>query len=556
MRNRISPVVLVLLAAGCAHPAPAPASASLDLVVAVTTDVHGRLRGWNYESNRPDSLRGLTRAATIVDSLRAAAPGRVILLDAGDLLQGNSLTYVAARITPNAPHPVVAAMNAMHYDAAAVGNHEFNYGVPFLERAIAPAFFPFLAANTYHVDGSRAFRAWTIVERGGTRIGVVGATTPGSMVWDRDNLAGRIVIHDIIPELRRAVDEVRAVGASVVLVTIHAGLDEPSSYDTVTTGVPSENVAARVAREVPGIDLIVYGHSHKEMADTVINGVLLMQPKNWATSVAVAHLQLVNDGTGSRVAAKHSSLVQAAGHTESPAVLAATEVAHRATVAWVTTPIGRTPVVWRADSARVADTPLIDFILEVERRTAGSDLASTAAFSLDAALDSGAITPGMLQALYPYDNTLRAVKISGRQLRDYLEQSARYYRTAPDGSVSVDPTIPGFNFDIVSGADYTLDVSRPAGQRVTRLEVRGTPVAPTDSFTMALNNYRQTGGGGYAMLSGAPLVYDKQEGIRELLIDEVRRKGTIMPSEYFTPNWRLEPASAVGALYRQLRRAR
>ncbi len=546
------------LAAGCALGAAGGTgggSDTFDLVVAGTTDVHGRLRGWNYESNSPDPARGLSRAATIVDSLRRAAPGRVILLDAGDLLQGNSLTYVAAKVAPaDAPHPVVAAMNAMRYDAAAIGNHEFNYGVPFLDRTIRQAKFPFLAANAYRPDGGQAYTAWTMVDRGGARIGIVGATTPGSMVWDRDNLKGRVVLKDAVAELRSAVADVRAAGANIVLVALHSGLDGPSSYDTVTTGVASENVAARVAREVPGVDLILYGHSHQEMADTTINGVLLMQPKNWATSVAVAHLALLRVDGIWRAAGKDSKVIQAAGHAENPAVLAATDAAHRAAVAWVMTPIGRTADRWRADSARVVDTPLIDFILETERKAAGADLASTAAFSLDASLDSGTITAARLQALYPYDNTLRAVRISGRQLRDYLEHSARYYRTAADGTPSIDRTVPGYNFDIVAGADYTLDVSRPVGQRVTRLAFKGRAVTPTDSFTLALNNYRQTGGGGYAMLSGAPVVYDKNEEIRQLLVDEVKRKGTINPWNYFTRNWRIEPAREVAPLYQQMRR--
>ena len=293
MRNRLSlGAAATIAAAGCVAAPSLPAQApAFDLVVAATTDVHGRVRGWNYETNREDAARGLSRAATIVDSLRAAAPGRLVLLDAGDLLQGNSLTYVAARVSPRAtPHPVVAAMNAMHYDAAAVGNHEFNYGVPYLERVVAQATFPFLAANAYRPNGARGFPAWAIVKRGGAKIGIVGATTPGSMVWDRDNLKGRLVIRDIVPAVRKAVTEVRAAGAEVVLVTMHSGLAGPSSYDTVSTFVPSENVAGRVAREVPGIDLIVYGHSHQEVGDTLINGVLLMQPKNWASSVAVAHL--------------------------------------------------------------------------------------------------------------------------------------------------------------------------------------------------------------------------------------------------------------------------
>ena len=555
MRIHPSLAAALLLAAAARAGAQSPAATTFDLVVTAATDVHGRLRGWNYESNRPDPVRGLSRAATIVDSVRAAAPGRVILLDAGDLLQGNSLTYVAARVSPDsAPHPVIAAMNAMRYDAAAVGNHEFNYGVPFLQRTLKQARFPFLAANAYRPDGTRAFPAWTIVQRGSVRVGIVGATTPGSMVWDRDNLAGRITLRDIVPEVRAAVREVRAAGADVVLVTMHSGLDGPSSYDTVTTRLPSENVAARVAHEVTGIDLILYGHSHLELPDSLVGGVLLMQPKNWATSVGVAHLALSRRDGRWVVGDKRSTVVQSSGHSESAAVLAATEAAHRATLAWVTAPIGRTAVRWSADSARVVDTPVIDFILETERRVAGTDLASTAAFSLDATIDSGPISAARLQALYPYDNTLRAIRITGAQLRAYLEQSARYYTTSPTGVVGVNPGIPGFNFDIVSGVNYVLDVSRPVGQRVTKLEFRGNPVQPGDHFTLALNNYRQTGGGGYAMLSGAPVVYDRQQEIRQLLIDEVRRRGTIKPSDYFTRNWRIEPTAAVASLYTQLRR--
>lgn len=558
MRNRSSLVLAVLaFSASCAHPATTVSgdAGSFDLVVAATTDVHGRIRGWNYETNRADPARGLARAATIVDSLRRAAPGRVVLLDAGDLLQGNSFTYVAARVAAaDAPIPVVSAMNAMRYDAAAIGNHEFNYGLPYLRRAVHQASFPFLATNAYLPNGRHAFTSWAMVQRGGAKIGIVGATTPGSMLWDRDNLAGQLVIRDVVPEVQAAVQDVRAAGADVVLVTVHSGLGEPSSYDTVSTGMPSENVSARIAREVPGIDLVLFGHSHREVADTVINGVLLMQPKNWATSVAIAHLGLRREGGKWRVTGKRSSIVQAAGHAEDSTVVAATAAAHRETVAWVTAPIGRTPVAWSTDSARVADTPLIDFINEVERRAAGADLASTAAFSLDASLDAGSITAARLQALYPYDNTLRAIRISGAQLRAYLEQSARYYVTSPSGQVSINPEIPGFNFDIVSGVDYTLDLSRPAGQRVTRLEYKGRTVAPGDSFTLALNNYRQTGGGGYSMLSGAPVVYDRQQDIRQLLIDEVRRRGVITPADYFTRNWEIVPASAVSSLHAEMRR--
>ncbi len=556
MRIR-TPVCLPLFVLACAPSQLPRATEPVDIVVATTTDVHGRLRAWDYYANQAETIRGLTRAATIIDSVRAANAGRVILLDAGDLLQGNPLAYVAAKVSANKVNPVIAAMNVMQYDAAAIGNHEYNYGVPYLDSAISQAKFPFLSANTYRIEprGVHAYRAWHIVERQGLKVGIVGATTPGVMLWDAENIRGRLRFGDILPAVRTAVQEVRDAGADIVLVTVHSGLNEPSSYDTVSTGVPSENVAARIAREIPGIDLVLYGHSHKESAGTTVGQsmligfkqstwtgeTLLIQPKNWATSVAIAHLRVSRKSGRWAVSARSGSIVKAEGHAEHSAVLAATDPSHRETVAYVTTPVGTTAERWSADSARRKDTPLIDFILETERKAAGTDLASTAAFSTEAALGPGPITIAQVAQLYPYENTLRAVRITGKQLRDYLEFSARYWRTAtsPTEALQADPEIPGYNFDIVSGVDYVIDVSRPIGSRITRLDYRGAPVRDSDSFTMALNNYRQTGGGGYAMLRGAPVVYDGQTEIRQLLIDEVKRRGELRAADYFRQNWTL-----------------
>ncbi|HEU4995975.1 MAG TPA: 5'-nucleotidase C-terminal domain-containing protein [Gemmatimonadaceae bacterium] len=530
---------------------------SLELFVASTTDMHGWMRGWDYFANRPDTTRGLSRVVTIVDSLRRAQPDRVIFVDAGDNLQGAPLATVAVRDSA-LPNPIIAAMNAARYDAAAIGNHEFNHGLPYLRRAIEQASFPLLAANAYAPDGRHAFAAWRMLTRGGIRVAIVGATTPGSMIWDRDKLAGRVDVRDIAPSVRNAVAEARRQGAVVVVVVMHSGLAESSSYDTVATGLPSENVAARVAREVPGIDVVVFGHTHRELADSVIGSTLLTQPRNWAASVSIARLVLTRPSPGGpwTVVSRGARIVHARGHTEDSAIVAVTQSAHERTVAYVTAPLGATPLAWRADSARVMDTPIADFVLEVERRTAGADLASGAVFSLNADFGPGAITMADIAELYPYDNNvLRAVRISGRQLRDYLEFSARYFRAAdqhPDDMI--DPSVPGFNFDIVQGVDYTIDISRPIGSRITNLSRGGRPVVDTDTFTMALNDYRQSGGGGYAMLRGAPVVYDQQQVIRQLLVDEVRRKGILRPEDYFKPNWRLAPDSLVGPTYRSMRR--
>jgi 2',3'-cyclic-nucleotide 2'-phosphodiesterase/3'-nucleotidase len=512
---------------------------SISLRIAATTDAHGHVRGWDYYDNRSESTWGITRAATIVDSLRDANPDRMILLDAGDILQGTPLAYVAARMSESGNNPIIAAMNAMDYDAAAIGNHEFNYGVPYLDSAVAQARFAMLAANVTRTDSGRAYRPYAIINRAGVRIGIIGATTPGSNLWDASNLAkAGMRVGDIVPAVRAAVARARADGVDATVVVLHSGLDEPSSYDTTSTAVASENVAARVAAEVPGIDVLIYGHSHRENSGRMIGRTLVVQPKNWATSMAVVTLPLV---CGSDLRWKTSSatsvLIQSAGHAEQSVVVQAVDQAHRATLAYVNSAIGTTPDAWRADSARIGPTAIIGLILDVERRAANADLASTAAFDLHAGLGPGPITVAQLAQLYPYDNTLRAIRISGEQLREYLEQSNRYYRTDPNGTLIPDTSVAGYNFDVVSGVNYTVDVRQPVGQRVVTLTYRGRPVTATDSFTLAINNYRQTGGGGYSMLSGAPVVYDKQQDIRQLLIDDVQRKHELDKSDYDMHNW-------------------
>jgi len=548
----------------CARPAPlpsptiaavaAPPPDTVQLVIAGTTDVHGWLRGWDYFANAPDSTRGLTRVATIMDSVRAANPDRVVLVDAGDDLQGTAITSIALRDSLQS-NPIIQAMNALRYDAAVIGNHEFNYGLSYLHRAVAQATFPMLVANVFRPNGARPYMSSAVVTRAGARVAIIGATTPGSMIWDRDKLLGRVEVRDILPTVRASVSDARAQGANVVVVVLHSGLDGPSSYDTVATGVASENVAARVAREVPGIDLVVFGHSHRELPDTTIGGALVQQPRNFAGSVSIATLTLVREGSRVRVAAKRGHVIRARGHAEQEAMLALTENAHERAQTHVAEALGTTPVAWRADSARVMDTPIIDFVLEVQRRVAKTDLSSTSAFNLNAGFGPGPITRADIAELYPYENNrLRAVRITGRQLRDYLEFSARYFRAGAPRDSLIDPSIPGFNFDIVSGVEYVIDITKPIGARITSLARNGEPVRDADTFTMALNDYRQSGGGGYAMLQGAPVVHDEGRLIRELLVDEVRRAGTLRPTDYFQRNWRIAPDSMAAAAYRSMRR--
>ena len=239
--------------------------------------------------------------------------------------------------------------------------------------------------------------------------------------------------------------------------------------------------------------------------------------------------------------------MRSVGHRESAAVVAVAERGHESARAYAHMVIGRTAVAWSSDSSRVADVPIMDFVAETMRRASGADLASVAAFSTEVKIPAGPVTVAQMAQLYPYENTLRVLRITGAQLKAYLEQSARYFRISGTGDaarISADPTIPGYNFEIVTGADYVIDLSRPIGDRITGLAYKGHAVRADESFTMALSNYRAGGAGGYFMLLGAPLVYDRQQDIRQLLIDEVARRRTLDPADYFTQNWRIVPPSS------------
>lgn len=545
-------------------PVPLPPALGADtahVVIVATTDVHGRVLGWDYVKDA-EAPGGLSRTATILETLRGQYPDQVLVVDAGDLLQGNPFAAYFGREERRQPHPVVDALNALQYDVATPGNHDFNFGLELLDAAARDASYRYVSANIVKARGdSLLFPPSAIVSRGGVRVGVTGFTTPGVMVWDRALVAGRIRVLPIAETAPRALRGLAEAGVDLKVVLIHSGLGGASSYDT--TGIGAEHAAASLAALEPRPDIVIVGHSHRELRDSVINGVHFVQPKNWAQSLAVVHVWLVRADTGKRetedgrrdsgyrVVSVRSDLIPLASVAELPRVVRRVQAAHERVRAWAGTPLGTAGAGFEARFARAQDTPLIDFINEVQRRRAGADLSVTAAFDVGAGLPEGGgeVRLRDVAGIYPYENTLRAVRVSGRQLKDFLEHASRYYRTYEPGRPVVNDSVPGYNFDILSGAEYAIDLTQPVGQRIRGLKVRGRPVAATDSFTLALNSYRQEGGGGFAMLQGARVTYDRGENVRDLLVEEIRKAGTLAASAYFTPSWSILPP-ARGAVHR------
>ncbi len=538
------PVSLPTAALVCVATACGPADISTSLTILGTTDVHGHLIPYDYATDQP-AENSLAQVATLIDSVRRASPND-ILVDSGDLIQGTPLDEYQARVAADPVHPVISAMNRLAYDASAIGNHDFNYGIPFLESAMSASEAPFLAANIY-VDGTDDLwvAPFRVVERGGLRVGILGLTTPGVMVWDRANVESRLRFEDMVESARRWLPVLQREDPDVVVVIAHAGLGPGSSYDQ-ESGAPEENALARLAVEVPGIDVIFAGHTRSSIPGERIGGTLVLHAGAHANHLAVAELTVRRTRDGVEVESD-GRVISTAGVPAHPDLLSLAEPAHARAVEWLSRPIGYTPDVWNAETARLEDTPIADLIARVQLEVTGAEVSAASIFRTDAGFGPGPITRRHILGLYTYPNTLRSIRLSGADLRAYLERSSEYYRTLPAQRL-INPTIPGYNFDMLDGVEYALDLTRPLGRRVTSLRFEGRPLADHDTVALALNNYRQGGGGGFEMLAGAPVIYRDEIDVATRIIEYVLRMDTLRISDVFRRNWELRPATAVERL--------
>ena len=514
------------------------------LIILGTTDVHGHLVPYEYATDEP-TRNSLAQVATLIDSVRSVEE-HVVLVDSGDLLQGTSLDEYQARVELDPVHPVIAAMNSLDYDGSAIGNHEFNYGIEFLETTLAAAEIPFLAANI-HAFGtdSLVFEPYTIVERDGIRIGIIGFTTPGVLIWDRDNVQGRLDFIDMVDAARRWIPRMREDGAEIIVVAAHSGLGPGSSYGEVE-GVPEESSLARMAVEVPGIDVIFAGHTASAIAGERIGGTLVLHAGRHADHLAVAELTVRRTRAGLEISSA-GRVIPTFDVEPHPDMVELVSDAHERTIAWLGEPIGYTPDHWSSAEGRVEDTPIADLVARAQAEVMGAQLSASAVFRTGIEFGPGPITRRDILGLYVYPNTLRAIRVSGEQIRGYLERSALYYYTLP-GDELVNDSVPGYNFDIIDGIDYVLDLTREPGQRVVELSYAGQPVTATDTFSLALNNYRQVGGGGFTMLADAPVIYADETDIAGRIVDFVTARDTLRIEDVFTRNWELRPMAEIRRL--------
>ena len=520
------------------------ASGQETVTVVATTDVHGHVMHWDYVTDR-EAPWGLTRAATVVDSIRREVGDRVILVDAGDLLQGNLFGRFFGTVRRVARHPVVDALNALRYDAFTPGNHDFDFGVAFLDTSMAYAQFNVVSANVYGAN-RLVFREYVTVARGGVRVGITGGTTFGTALWNRDQLRNSRVIRPPVPEIQRALVRMQADGIDLKIVLLHSGLSASSTPGA--RDLESENIATQLAYLPIKPDIVVLGHSHQMIHDSVINGVHFMQPEPWARSLAVARVTL-DRGDGARLVPQsiRSVNLPLADVPPDDDLGQRLSDAHAAVRAWGALPLGTAPDGWQGVFSRAMDTPLVDFVNHVQLVATGAQLSATPAFTTTGGFEPGLVRVRDVHGVYPYENTLKVVQISGNALRQYLEHSATYYQTYASNRPAITSGFAGYNYDMIEGVDYVLDVSMPPGARVRQLTFDGRVVQPNDQFSLAVNSYRLVAGG-YEMLGGLRVIEEFERSVFDLLVEEVRRVGTLVTESYFDPTWTLVPEAAARAV--------
>lgn len=531
MRQRT--VVLILLAFVAANVA-----AAAELTVLFTSDMHARVLPYDDVRQRPG--RGsIAQVKSFVEATRAQVDN-LLVLDGGDAIQGTPLAhYALTSELGDGRDPTIAAMNLVGYDAAVLGNHEFNFGLGVLRRSLEQSRFPWLGANLVGAQGERlAVHPHLLLKRGGVRIAVLGLTNPNIPHWDPPSHLGAVTFTDPVAVAMAQVTALRE-RADLIVVVLHAGFERDLS-----TGEPDgsdyENFAWRVS-QVPGIDLLLTGHTHEDIPPRKLGNVIVAQPGRWAELVTRIDLKLEKRKGRWQIASWAGSNHPVADQPVHPAVVAAVEKVQGRVSAELARVVGELGAPLVLGGVPTRDDATVDLVHAVQLAATGAQLSLAAPLtSARYEVPAGPLPMRALHGLYPYPNTVLMVNLTGAQLRDVVEHAVRGWQgldcARPQGCTLLrDPRLPYYNFDTLQGATYLVDPLAPVGQRVRNLRVGGRPVEPAASYTLAVNSYRAVGGGNYPHLPTAPRLKEVDRPMVELMAEYVARLGTVTPQA--DDNW-------------------
>ncbi|MDE7242754.1 MAG: 5'-nucleotidase C-terminal domain-containing protein [Oscillospiraceae bacterium] len=507
-----------------------------------TSDLHASIWGYSYEDLQETTNNGMARLYTYIQQVRKENPN-TFLIDAGDDIEGTIMVNQIYNKLPDELHPVIAAMNFMGFDSMTLGNHEFNYGIPNMLKFMGQAEFPVLAANVLNAEGKPVTGlGWTIVERGGVKLAVIGVTSPNVPVWD----GGKDGIEDCTYEpvstaVKRAIAEIGSQ-ADLIMVSAHVGMVSEFGDEN------GADAGQQILDDNPEVDILQVAHVHTtvndKQGDVLIGGV-----RNAAREIARFDLTL--DASG-KITDSKLTIVDMEDFEPSQEIreIPAVAEAHEKTVALIKgedgAALGVTSARFQPENeikglpeGKLRDTAVMDLINNIQLEASGADVSAAALFKDTSDLPEGNINYGNIFDIYKFDNTLYRVTVTGAELKGYMEWSASHYNQWQPGDINIsfNPEVPGYLYDMFQGVDYEIDLSKPTGQRIQNVVFKGKPLADDQTLTLAVNNYRYSSGLKAQNLVAGTKEWESSEPIRDMIVNYFAEHPVVEPT--VDNNWKI-----------------